>query len=51
MSPENQGVFQFLKEVTFQRILAFLQVTKMGLFWEYLFAVWCTSRFGLGDYP
>ena len=23
MSPENQGVFQLLKEVTFRRILAF----------------------------
>jgi len=26
MSPENQGVFQHLKEVTFRRIVAFLQL-------------------------
>ena len=34
MSPENQGVFQILKEVTFRRILAYLQLTKMGPFCE-----------------
>jgi hypothetical protein len=33
MSPENRGVFQLLKEVTFRGILAFLQLAKMGPFW------------------
>ncbi len=37
MSPENQGVFQFLKEVTFWRVLVFLELVKMGAFWGHLF--------------
>jgi len=32
MSPENQGVFQLLKEVTFRRILAFYNSRKWGHF-------------------
>ena len=30
MSPENYGVFQLLKEVTFRRILAFYSSRKWG---------------------
>jgi len=30
MSLENQGVFQLLKEVTFRRILVFLQLVGAG---------------------
>jgi hypothetical protein len=33
MSPENYGVFQLMKEVTFRRIFGILQLTKMGPFW------------------
>ncbi len=32
MSPENQGVFLLLKEVTFRRILAFYNARKWGHF-------------------
>ena len=32
MSPENRGVFQLLKEVTFRRILAFYSSQKWGHF-------------------
>ncbi len=32
MSPENQGVFQFLKKVTFRRVLAFFNSRKWGHF-------------------
>ncbi len=32
MSPENLGIFQLLKEVTFRRILAFL-VCENGAVW------------------
>ena len=32
MSPENQGVFQLLKEVTFRRILAFYSSRTWGHF-------------------
>ena len=32
MSLENHGVFQLMKDVTFRRILAFLQLMKMGPF-------------------
>jgi len=32
VSPENQGVFQLLKEVTFRRILAFYSSRKWGHF-------------------
>jgi hypothetical protein len=32
MSPGNQGVFQFMKEVTFQRIMAFYNLRKWGHF-------------------
>jgi len=32
MSPENQGVFQLLKEVTFRRIPGILQLKKMKAF-------------------
>jgi len=34
MSPGNQSVFQLLKKLTFRGILAFLQLTKMGPFFE-----------------
>jgi len=33
MSPENQGVFQLLKEVTFRRILTFYNSRKWCHFW------------------
>jgi hypothetical protein len=36
MSPENQGVFQLLKEVTFWRILKFCNSRKWGHFGEIL---------------
>ncbi len=33
MSPENQGVFQLLKDGTFRRILTFYNSRKWGHFW------------------
>jgi hypothetical protein len=37
MSPENQGVFQLMKEVTLRRILAFLQlVGRVTFMHEYI---------------
>ena len=41
MSPENYGVFQVLKEVTFQKNSGILQLEKMWLFWINLYAVQC----------
>jgi len=36
MSPENQGVFQLLKEVIFRRILAFYNLRKWSCFFHVL---------------
>ncbi len=51
MSPENQGVFQLLKEVTFRRILAFYSSRKWGYFWWCIVTVqqlpFCADSFGV----
>ena len=36
MSPENQGVFQLLKEGDFSKNSGILQLKKMGLFFGHL---------------
>ena len=48
MSPENQGVFQLLKDGTFRRILAFYNHRKWShfsgdLLLFYSFRLWCGS--------
>jgi len=49
MSPENQGVFQLLKEVNFRRILAFCSSRKWGHFEWRLACIRLACRAGPND--
>ncbi len=48
MSPGNQGVFQLMKEVTFQRILTFCNSEKWGRFGGDECAARCASGWLVG---
>ena len=44
MSPENQGVFQLMKEVTFRGILVFYNLRK----WGYFEGAWAVAQCASG---